>query len=114
MKTKKQNTADSFPSFTPSKTLIEITNDFVKKQANRVKDDDENNQALQAFSNVARFIVENQKSVNFNNFLAMTRNLDTSASELAPLFHLWLAELKVNNRVNEVSGCYDWKEWVFK
>ena len=109
----KVNPAIDYPSFQPTKSLADVTTDFVSKQKQSRKHNGDNDH-LQDFLNVAKMITENYKSFSFNDFLALTRSLDTPASALTPLFHAWLDELDKGNRLKKVSGCYDWQTYSFK
>jgi hypothetical protein len=113
--TKKQSTnqspSDGFASWKPTLTLAEVTATFVAKHK---KASDGDNDHLRDFLQVAQFICENQKTFSFNDFLALTRHLDTPADKLAGLFHQWIAELQASDRLKFISGCYDFPQFIFK
>ncbi len=93
----------------PSRTLLEITNAFVEKQAKKDKTDT----AIADFAGLARMFCQNYKSVSLNSFLSCSRSLNTPAERLGKLFFLWVDELKANKRVKVQMSCYDWQEWIF-
>ena len=103
---------NDFPSFAPSKTLTEITADFVAKQKQGRKGNGEN-EYLQDFLTVAQMICANYGSFSFNDFLTLTRNLDTPASALVPIFHDFIKELQASGRLKTVNGCYDFPQYTF-
>jgi hypothetical protein len=115
-KTQSKNAAvplDGLATFAPIKSLAEVTAEFVSKHEGRKKSSG-NNDYLRDFLQVANFLTENLKTFSFNDFLSLTRTLDTPASALAPLFHAWIAELEKSKRLTIVSGCYDWQQFTFK
>lgn len=102
-------------TFTPQKNLLEITNSFITAQTKKHKTrDGENNSALADFGIVARMICDNMKSFSEREVLALSRHLDTQASALIPLVHLWIEELKRHNRIKIQTSCYDWQEYIFQ
>jgi hypothetical protein len=93
----------------PSRTLLEITNAFIEKQAKKDKSDT----TIADFAGIARMFCENYKSVSLNSFLACSRSLDTPADKLGKLFFLWVEELKASKRIRVQLSCYDWPEFIF-
>ena len=94
----------------PSRTLLEITNAFIEKQAKK----DATDSAVADFAGVARMICENYKTFCLNDFLSCTRSLNTSSETLGKLFFLWVEELKKNKRVIVQLSAYDWQQYSFR
>jgi hypothetical protein len=95
-------------------SLSEITNSFIKEQAAKDKKSDGVNDCVRDFATIARFISENQTSFCFNDFLALSRSLDSSPDLLAPMFYEWVEALKSHKRLSITQGCYDWQTYVFR
>jgi hypothetical protein len=105
MKTTKKNTAPmDFPSFRPVKPLEQITAEFIAKQKQGQKKDGENS-VIPDFSLAIRMICSNYQgqSFNFNDVLALTRHLDTSAEDLIPLWHEWVDVMKAERRIKVIN-----------
>lgn len=113
MKPKANTVKPEYATFQPIKSLTEVTAEFVSKQEGRKKSSGDNSY-LRDFLQVANFLTENMKAFSFNDFLTLTRSLDTPASALAPLFHAWIAELDKSKRLIITSGAYDWQQYSFK
>lgn len=99
-----------FPSFRPTKTLAQVTQDWIAKQK---KNTDGGNDFVSDFLTIATLVCENYKTFTFRDFASMTRGFDTPVEKLAPLFNSWTAELKANNRVDCLNLFGD-PQWTFK
>ena len=106
-------TAANHPSFEPAKTVQEITDDFVKKQAKDWKFNGDNSY-LNDFANVARMICSQYRTWSVNDLLAMTRSLDTPAQAIMSLHNDWIEALKAHGRLTVVSGVYDFPQYTFR
>lgn len=105
----------SFASFRPCRTIEEITNHFVAARKQQQRNDAENDH-LQDFLNVAQLIGTQYltQTFSFNDFLSLSRHLDTPPESLAALFHAWIAELDANGRIKTMHGAYDYPVHAFK
>lgn len=100
----------SFPSFTPAKTLSEITREWSDKQKKKA---DGSNNFVQDFLTVAALLCSSYKTFNFRDVTALTRALDTPVAELVPLFDSWTADLFNNGRATCLN-LFGEPEWTFK
>ena len=111
--TKTPQAPANHPSFEPAKTVQEITDDFVRKQAKDWKFSGDNNY-LSDFANVARLICSQYKTWSVNDLLAMTRSMDTPAQAIMSLHNDWIEALKAHGRLTVVNGVYDFPQFTFR
>lgn len=100
-------------SFRPAATLSEITNDFILVQTKKNKDNGANS-VIADFATLSRMVVANMKSFSVQDFLALSRSLDSQCSALVPVIHLWIEELKKHNRIKLQMSCYDAEQYIFQ
>jgi|SRR5665647_3941760 len=100
-------------SFRPVKSVIEITDAFITAQT-KSKPDKGENDSVKDFALLARMIAANYSTFSFNDFLSMSRSMNTEASALNYLFREWIDELNKNKRLSINAGIYDYPQYSFK
>jgi len=101
-----------YPTFTATKSLTEITNAFVQKESRKVKSGD--NSCIADFATLARMVCQNYSGgFSVNDFLSLSRSMDSPPVELARLFHAWIEALQAANLLKAQISCYSWPVYSF-
>ena len=93
-------------SFWPTKSLEDITNEFLAKQKQGKKSNGDNDDShISDFSLAVKMLCHSyqHQSFNFNDVLALTRHLDTPSSALVPLWHDYVNTMKENRRIKVIN-----------
>jgi len=105
-------TIEDYPTFTATKSVTDITNEFVKKESRKDKSGD--NSCIADFATLARMVIQNYSAgFSQNDFLSLSRSMDSPPVELARLFHAWIEELQKANLLKSQFSCYSWPVYKF-
>jgi hypothetical protein len=104
---KQKTESDGLASFKPTLSIPEITTEFVNVERAKLKNQGAND-CLNDFLLVAQMIATQYRNFSFNDFLTLSRHLNTPASALAYYYHEWIAAMEKVGRVRTVHGCFDY------